>query len=114
MTKTYDKTKLVICDIRSGHSPIRYFKHPYSESAYKGYLIAHYDGSSVALCERFDGKWVLLQDMTPISEDIYLELKSQRLRDEVKEILYKKVDTISLDSLSQILSTLQEDENSKG
>jgi hypothetical protein len=114
MTKTYDKTKLVICDVRSGHSPIRYFRNWYNDSVYKGYLVAHYDGVNVALCENFDGKWALLQDMIPVSEEEYIELKAQRFRDEVKEILYQKVDTISLDSLSQIVSILQEDENSKG
>jgi hypothetical protein len=114
MTKTYDKTKLIICDIRSGHHPIRYFRNWYNDSVYKGYLVAQYNGVNIALCENSDGKWALLHDMTPVSEDRYLELKAQRLRDEVKEILHKKVDTISLDSLSQIVSILQEDENSKG
>jgi hypothetical protein len=114
MTKTYDTTKLVICDVRSGHSPIRYFRNWYNDSVYKGYLVAHYDGVNVALCENSNGMWALLKDMTPISEDRYIELKAQGLRDEVKKVLYEKVDTISLDSLSQIVSILQEDENSKG
>jgi hypothetical protein len=114
MTKTYDTTKLVICDIRSGHHPIRYFQDCCRGHVFKGYLIAQYDGFYAALCERFDGEWALLYDIIPVSEDIYLGLKAQRLRDEVKEILDQKVDTISLDSLSQIVSILQEDKNSKG
>jgi hypothetical protein len=114
MTKTYDTTKLIICDIRSGYHPIRHFRNWCNDSVYKGYLVAQYDGVNVALCENSNGKWALLQDIIPVSEDEYRELKAQRLRDEVKKVLYEKVYTISLDSLSQILSILQEDENNKG